>query len=304
MRVLYRGDLDGVVCAVILKEVGLCDDVKIAHPRDIQESRVDITSNDIICNLPYHKGCYMWFDHHSSEFDKSNFPKEFIGIADVAPSAAGLVYKYFLSDFPELKKYERLVYETDLIDSANLTLDQVKNPEGTFLLGFLLDSRTGLGYHKDFKISNFDWINSVIDWLTKFSVQEILDLPDSIERTVRYQEMYKEGERFYQKNSELDGNVIVTDIRDKKNPLTNRFLIYSLPELEKGNISVRLANGKVGEFNTISVAHSIFVKTSKVHSGKLCRQYGGGGHSGAGTCQPSIEDTDKIFQEIIDACKD
>ena len=89
MRVLYRGDLDGVVCAVILKEVGLCDDVKIAHPRDIQESRVDITSNDIICNLPYHKGCYMWFDHHSSEFDKSNFPIEFNGIVDVAPSAAG-----------------------------------------------------------------------------------------------------------------------------------------------------------------------------------------------------------------------
>ena len=304
MRVLYRGDLDGVVCAVILKEVGLCDDVKIAHPRDIQESRVDITSNDIICNLPYHKGCYMWFDHHSSEFNKSNFPSEFNGLVSEAPSAAGLVYKYFLSDFPELKKYEKLVYETDLIDSANLTLDQVKNPKGTFLLGFLLDSRTGLGYHKDFKISNFDWINRVIDWLTKFSVQEILDLPDSIERTVRYQEMYKEGERFYQKNSELDGNVIVTDIREKKNPPANRFLIYSLPELEKGNISVRLANGKEGEFNTISVAHSIFVKTSKVHSGKLCRQYGGGGHRGAGTCQPSIEDTDKNFKEIIDACKD
>ena len=304
MRVIYRGDLDGVVCAVILKEVGLCDDVKIAHPRDIQESKVDITSNDIICNLPYHKGCYMWFDHHSSEFDKPNFPSEFNGLVSEAPSAAGLVYKYFLSDFPELKKYEKLVYETDLIDSANLTLDQVKNPKGTFLLGFLLDSRTGLGYHKDFKISNFDWVNRVIDWLTKFSVQEVLNLPDSLERTVRYQEMQEEGERFYQKNSKLDGSVIVTDIRGKIIPPANRFLIYSLPELEKGNISVRLANGKEGEFNTISVAHSIFTKTSKVHAVKLCRLYSGGGHRGAGTCQPSIEDTDKNFKEIIDACKD
>ena len=304
MRVIYRGDLDGVVCAVILKEVGLCDDVKIAHPRDIQESKVDITSNDIICNLPYHKGCYMWFDHHSSEFDKPNFPSEFNGLVSEAPSAAGLVYKYFLSDFPELKKYEKLVYETDLIDSANLTLDQVKNPKGTFLLGFLLDSRTGLGYHKDFKISNFDWVNHVIDWLTKFSVQEVLNLPDSLERTVIYHKMQDSGENLYLKNSNLEGNVIVTDIREKKISPANRFLIYSLPELEKGNISVRLANGKEGEFNTISVAHSIFVKTSKVHSGKLCRQYGGGGHRGAGTCQPSIEDTDKIFKEIIDACKD
>ena len=31
----------------------------------------------------------MWFDHHSREFYKSNFPKEFNGIVDVAPSAAG-----------------------------------------------------------------------------------------------------------------------------------------------------------------------------------------------------------------------
>jgi nanoRNase/pAp phosphatase (c-di-AMP/oligoRNAs hydrolase) len=54
----------------------------------------------------------------------------------------------------------------------------------------------------------------------------------------------------------------------------------------------------------ISVAYSIFVKTSNVHVGKLCQQYGGGGHKRAGTCQPSIDDTERIFKEIIHACKD
>ncbi len=304
MRVIYRGNLDGVVCAVILKEVGLCDDVKIVHPTDLQEGRIDITGEDIICDLPYHPNCNMWFDHHSSELDKPNFPKEFTGVADVAPSAAGLVYKYFLPDFPELKKYEDLVYETDLIDSAQLTQEQVMNPEGTFLLGFLLDSRTGLGYYKDFRINNFIWVNRVIDWLTQHSVLDILDMEDSVERIAKYREMQIVAERFYLDNSILDRNVIITDIREKKIPPGNRFLIYSLAGLAKGNISVRLASGKNGEFNMISVGYSIFVKTSNVHVGKICQQYGGGGHKRAGTCQPSIEDTERIFKEIIHACKD
>ena len=303
MRVIYRGDLDGVVCAVILKDVGLCDDVKIAHPKDMQEGKVDINSADIICNLPYHPKCHMWFDHHSSEFDKTNFPQKFTGIVEVAPSAAGLVYKYFLPDFPELIKYETLVHETDLIDSAQLTLDQIKNPQGTYLLGFLLDSRTGLGYHKDFRIGNFQWVNHVISWLTEKSVQEVLDIPDTKERIIKYHEMQETGEKFYLKNSNLTGDVIVTDIRGKQIPPANRFLIYTLPGLSKGNISVRLADGKKGKFNTISVAHSIFEKTSQVNVGKLCKKYGGGGHRRAGTCQPSLEDTDRIFQEIIDICK-
>ena len=304
MRVIYRGDLDGVVCAVILKEVGLCDSAKIIHPKDIQDRKVEITGEDIICNLPYHPNCHMWFDHHSSEFDKPNFPKEFTGIAAVAPSAAGLVYKYFLPDFPELKKYEKLVYETDLIDSAQLTQEQVLNPEGTFLLGFLLDSRTGLGYYKDFRINNFNWVKRVIDWLTQYSVLEVLDMQDSVERIAKYREMQVKGEQFYLDNSILDRNVIITDVREKTIPPGNRFLIYSLPRLAKGNISVRITSGKKGEFNMISVGYSIFVKTSNIHVGKLCQKYGGGGHKRAGTCQPSIEDTERIFKEIIDACKD
>ena len=180
MRVVYRGDLDGVICAVILKDIGLCDEVKIAHPKDMQTGKIQIKNDDIICNLPYHPNCNMWFDHHSSEFDRSNFPKKFKGIVDVAPSAAGLVYSYFLSEFPQLIKYESLVQETDLIDSAQLTLKQVMEPTGTYLLGFLLDSRTGLGYYKDFNLDNFDWIDHVITWLTQYSFDDVLNMADTL----------------------------------------------------------------------------------------------------------------------------
>jgi len=304
MRVIYRGDLDGTVCAALLIDIGLCDELLQAHPKDMQEGKIDVMNYDIICNLPYHPNCEMWFDHHSSEINKNRLPQNFKGLVDVAPSAAGLVYTYFLPDHPELKKYEQLVYETDLFDSANLTLEQVKNPEGVFLLGYLLDPRTGLGLVHDFTVSNFKWVSQVPDLLTKHSIDEVLKMSDTQERIKKYYEMQEVAAEFYLSNSYLDGNVIVTDVRNKTIPAANRFLIYTLPGLESGNISVRIADGKKGEFNTISVAHSIFVRTSSVDSGELCKKYGGGGYRGAATCQPSIEDSDRVLKEIIAACKE
>ena len=304
MRVIYRGDLDGSVCAAILMDVGLCDTLEQAHPKDMQEGKIDITSEDIVCNLPYHPSCHMWFDHHSSEISRPDMPTDFTGLVDVAPSAANLVYKYFIEDYPELKKYEGLVHETDLVDSADLTLEQVANPQGTILLGLLLDPRTGLGLQRDMNISNFQWVSSVPELLTKHSVEEILAMQDTAERIDRYNDMHNIASEFYSANSRMEGNVIMTDVRGMDVPPANRFLIYTLPELSDGNISVRIADGKKGEFDTISVAHSIFNRTSNVDSGELCKSYGGGGHKGAATCQPNLEDSEGVLQGIIEACKD
>ncbi len=304
MRVIYRGDLDGSVCAAILMDVGLCDTLEQAHPKDMQEGKIDITSEDIVCNLPYHPSCHMWFDHHSSEISRPDMPTDFTGLVDVAPSAANLVYKYFIEDYPELKKYEGLVHETDLVDSADLTLEQVANPQGTILLGLLLDPRTGLGLQRDMNISNFQWVSSVPELLTKHSVEEILAMQDTAERIDRYNDMHNIASEFYSANSRMEGNVIMTDVRGMDVPPANRFLIYTLPELSDGNISVRIADGKKGEFDTISVAHSIFNRTSNVDSGELCKSYGGGGHKGAATCQPNLEDSEGVLQGIIEACKE
>ncbi len=231
-------------------------------------------------------------------------PTDFTGLVDVAPSAANLVYKYFIEDYPELKKYEGLVHETDLVDSADLTLEQVANPQGTILLGLLLDPRTGLGLQRDMNISNFQWVSSVPELLTKHSVEEILAMQDTAERIDRYNDMHNIASEFYSANSRMEGNVIMTDVRGMDVPPANRFLIYTLPELSDGNISVRIADGKKGEFDTISVAHSIFNRTSNVDSGELCKSYGGGGHKGAATCQPNLEDSEGVLQGIIEACKE
>lgn len=304
MRVVYRGDLDGTVCAAILMEIGLADEIYQAHPKDMQDGKVEITGEDILCNLPYHPACNMWFDHHSSEIEDESFPTDFKGLVEDAPSAAGLVYRYFRPDHDVLEKYKEIVTDTDIYDSAQLDLQQVRLAEGTILLGFLLDPRTGLGLNHDFTISNYHWSLKIPELLTKHSVREILAMSDAMERIRYYDQTQEKGADFLATNSILDGNVIVSDLRGKDIIPTNRFLIYTLPGFESANISVRIADGKKGEFATISVGHSIFKRTSTVDAGMLCKKYGGGGHQGAATCQPSLDEADKVFKEIVKACQD
>ncbi|MFB0515213.1 MAG: exopolyphosphatase [Candidatus Neomarinimicrobiota bacterium] len=304
MRVVYRGDFDGTVCASMLLELDLCDEFVQVHPQDMQDKKFKVTNQDIICNLPYHPDCHMWFDHHSSEIRRSDFPTDFVGLARISPSAARLLLEYFEAELPILSKYEELIREVDFYDSGILTLEQVQNPGGPMLLALLLDPRTGLGLVHDFAISNFQWTTQIPELLTMNSVDEILEMPDTQERILKYKVMQEQAREFYAANSHLEDNVIVCDLRGKDIPVGNRFLIYTLPGLSDGNISVRIADGKGGEFQAISVAHSIFNRTSNVDAGALCQKYGGGGHVTAAACQMSLEDTERVLREITEACKD
>ena len=303
MRVVYRGDFDGSVCAAMLIELGKCDELVQYHPQDVQDKKVEITDQDIICNLPYHPDCHMWFDHHSSEIGKIDFAAIFAGTARIAPSAARLVYEYFEKELAFPAKYEQLVAEADLVDGGFITVHQLADPRGITLLALLLDPRTGMGLRHDYSISNFQWSIQIPQLLTTHTIDQILRMPDTEERIHKYREMEAKAKEFYSENSYLDGNVIVTDVRGKSIPVGNRFLIYTLPELIDGNISVRISDGKEKKFYTINVAHSIVNSTSRVDAGKLCKAYRGGGHERAAACQVSIEESDRVLKEIIEACK-
>ena len=304
MRVVYRGDFDGTVCAAMLLEIDMCDELLQVHPQDVQDGKVEITDQDILCNVPYHPDCHMWFDHHTSELNRVDFPTAYEGLTRYAPSAASLVYEYFKDDFPFLSKYENLVAEVDLYDSADITREQILHPDGARLMAFLLDPRTGLGLRHDFAISNLAWSTQIPELLTMHTMDEILEMPDSLERIRKFMLGEEESRSFYAEHSYLDGNVIVTDVRGLQTPIGNRFIVYLIPKLETGNISVRIADGKKGEFNSITLGHSLFVRTSEIDAGTLCQKFGGGGHAGAGACQVSIEDSDRVLAEIIAACKE
>ena len=81
----------------------------------------------------------------------------------------------------------------------------------------------------------------------------------------------------------------------------NRFLVYTL--FPDTNVSVRIFDGKAGEFTVAAVGHNIFNRTCNTDIGRLLAEYGGGGHGGAGTVQFPIVEAEVQINEIIERLK-
>jgi len=305
MRLITRSDFDGLVCAVLLKEVTDIDSIEFVHPKDVQDGKIAAGANDILTNLPYVPGVGLWFDHHSSEQVRNDMDGvSFAGRFEVAPSAARVVYNFYKDngDGAKLSKYDALLESVDKSDSATLSHDDVVKPSGWILLSYVMDPRTGLAYYRNYRIGNRDLMMKMVEWIPTKSVAEILDQPDVKERVGRYFEGQEAFKKVTQKHSRVDGNVIVTDLRGlQEMPTGNRFLVYTM--FPEQNIQVRIFDGKRGEFVVCALGHSIFNRTSNTDVGKLMDRYGGGGHRGAGTCQLPVAEADSKIREIIEKCK-
>ncbi|MBI5105824.1 MAG: exopolyphosphatase, partial [Solirubrobacterales bacterium] len=94
-RLVTRSDFDGLVCAALLKELGMLDDILFVHPKDMQDGLVEITDRDITTNLPYVPGVHLAFDHHDSETIRVEDSPENHVIVPGAKSAARVVYEHF-----------------------------------------------------------------------------------------------------------------------------------------------------------------------------------------------------------------
>lgn len=293
MNVITRGDLDGLTSCVLITEMEDIDEIKFAHPKDMQDGDVEVDSNDVIINLPYHPACAMWFDHHDSEVDAPKTPHDVKGKQGIAPSAARLVYEYY--DDPALARFGELLSETDRVDSARLAIEDILNPTRFILLSYTLDPRSGLGAFRRYFIN-------LVDWLKTKKIEEIMEIPEVEGRITM---ILNEQERYRQallETSYLDDNIIVTDFRRfDTSPAGNRFLIYTL--FPAGNISIRIFHGRQHEFVVAAVGHSIVNRTSKTHVGNLLSEYGGGGLKGAGTVQMSADDADETIATIIKQMK-
>jgi len=302
LRLLTRSDFDGSVCTAILDELGLIDDILYVHPKDMQDNKIAVTANDILANVPFVKGCGLWFDHHSSEHERLQLDGKFKGVSKKAPSAAQVVYDYFKLNkayADKLRKFEELIKIAGKADSAKFTKEDILHPKGWIMLAFIADPRTGLGYKRNFTISNFELMKQLPQLLRTKRVEEILSLSDFRERVKLYHEENKKYEQLITKSARTEGDAIVIDLRDCETiPVGNRFLEYVLyPEQ---NISIRIANGKNKAFAMISVGNSIIKNTSRINVGSLTLKYGGGGHQRVGTCQVPYEDVDTVVAEMLD----
>lgn len=299
MRLVTRSDFDGLVCAVLLKQVETVTEIKFVHPKDLQDGQFEVYPDDIFANVPYMPGCGLWFDHHASEIERVDANTAFTGVCRLAPSAARVIYDYYggAERFPG---FDEMMTEVDKADSAQFTREDILQPTGWPLLSFVMDARTGLGRFRDYRISNYQLMYDLINACTHISIEEILRMPDVQERVTRYFEQnaqYKEMVRFY---SFASGNVVVTDLRGV-HPIHsgNRFLIYALyPEQ---NTSIWIVNGKGDQNCVFACGHSVLNRASQTKIGALMRSYGGGGHDAAGTCQVSHAQASETLQALLEA---
>ena len=297
MRLLTRSDFDGLACAALLKALGIIDCWKFVHPKDIQDGIVEVTDKDVLANIPYVKGCKMWFDHHSSENQRLGANIDFEGASRIEDSAARVIYEYY-GGKDRLPQFETMVKAVDKVDSAKLSKEEILNPKGWVLLGFIMDPRTGLGRFRNFRISNYELMETLIDACASKDIDEILKNPDVQERVKLYFEQDSLFREMISTHTRLDGNVIITDLRGVETIYTgNRFIIYSL--YPDQNISIWAVDGRGKQNCPIAVGHSILNRTCKTDVGALMLKYGGGGHYQVGTCQVPYTDADRTIEEIV-----
>lgn len=298
MRLVTRSDFDGLACGALLLEAGIIDTWKFAHPKDLQDGLVEINENDCLANVPYVPGCGLWFDHHSSEHERLELAGKYKGESRITPSCARIIYEYYggKEKFPN---YDDIMVAVDKVDSGNLTIDEILNPSGWILVGFLMDPRTGLGRWRQFTISNYQLMEKLMVACRDKSTDEILAMPDVKERIEVYMEQTEKFKEMVAAHTEVKGNVIISDLRGVDPIYTgNRFLIYSLyPEQ---NISAWIVNGRGGLGCSAAVGYSIINKTSNVDVGSLMLKYNGGGHKKVGTCQFSDEAMAEGLPKMLD----
>jgi len=301
MRLFTRSDFDGLACGALLSYLGLIDDWKFVHPKDIQDGLVEATDNDILANIPYIPGCKLWFDHHSSESERLGNETYFEGVSRHAPSCARVVYDYYGGD-AKLGKFSEMIHYVDKVDSGSLSSDEILDPKGWILLGFIMDPRTGLGRFRNFTISNYDLMMSLSKACAEKSIYEILEMPDVKERLDLYYQQKDLFVNMIKDHSTVENNVVKVDLRNVETIFAgNRFIIYTLYPGQ--NISVWIVDGRNKSNVAITVGHSIINRTSSVDVGSMLLFYGGGGHKQVGTCQVTYDDAEKVISEIMSKVK-
>ncbi|QJB57761.1 exopolyphosphatase [Pseudodesulfovibrio sp. zrk46] len=297
MRLVTRSDFDGLVCATLLKHLGEIDDYLFAHPKDLQDGKVEVTKKDILANVPYVEGCGLWFDHHTSEQERLG-DIEFEGMSKPLPSCASVIYEYYGADkFPA--SFQEMMDAVDKVDSANLSAEEIVNPTGWILLGYIMDPRTGLGRYRDYRISNYQLMLDMIEYCRIHTAEEIMEIEDVKERIDKYKEDEPKFIQMLKDNTTVYDNALVIDLRGQ-DPIYcgNRFMIYSLfPDC---NVSIRVIWGFKKQNVVFTVGKSITNRTSKTDIGKLMLSFGGGGHEAVGTCQVSESEVSETLKKIID----
>jgi nanoRNase/pAp phosphatase (c-di-AMP/oligoRNAs hydrolase) len=302
-RLLTRSDFDGLVCAILLKDLGILESIEFVHPKDVQDGKIAVTGNDILTNLPYVPGCFRCFDHHDSEVIRTSHSSVLNHILDPgADSAARVLLNYYGGRDAFHGISEEMMVAVDKADSARFDREDILNPRGWVLLSFIMDARTGLGRFHEFRRSNYELMMAMIDYCKEHSIMETLEFPDIRERVDLYDEHHDKFVDQIARCTTVHGKLAVLDLRNEDVIYVgNRFMIYAL--FPQCDISIHIIWGLRREKTVFAIGKSIIDRGCKIHVGELALKYGGGGHDAAGTCQIDNDAAERVKSELIDRIK-
>ncbi|MCX7970439.1 MAG: exopolyphosphatase, partial [Negativicutes bacterium] len=260
-RLITRSDFDGVVCAILLRKLGLIDEIIFAHPKDMQDGRVAVSERDISANLPYVEGVHLAFDHHASETIRLDNRRPNHVISPYAASAARVVFDYYggYHTFPDVS--EEMMREVDKADSAGYTIEEILNPRRWALINFITDPRTGIGRFGNFSKPHDQFMLDLITDCMKHSVERVLMLPYVRERIDFYRTQQPLFEQQLKRCSWVCGPLVAIDLRGEEIiHAGNRFLVYAL--FPAANISMHIMWNKERSRVVLAVGKSIINRTS------------------------------------------
>ncbi|MCX8505570.1 MAG: exopolyphosphatase [Alphaproteobacteria bacterium] len=308
-RLITRSDFDGLVSAVLLKELGIIDEIMFVHPKDMQDGLIAVTDRDITTNLPYVEGVHLAFDHHSSEMKRlsdadmlAQSQKKYITVPH-APSTARVIYDYYGGKARFVGIPDDLMRAVDRADSAYYEIEDILSPKDWTLLNFIMDSRTGLGRFRDFKVSNKQLMMDMIEYCRHFPVEKILNMPDVKERIDLYHEHNLLAKQQLHRCTRLEGEIAIIDFADET-PIyaCNRFLVYAM--FPQATVSIHRIMNATKDKIVFAVGKSIVNRRSRAVIGNIMLEYGGGGHDAAGTCQIDLAEAERVLEEIKEKLHD
>jgi len=282
-------DFDGIACAVLVSSVEPIVEIRFEEPREMQSGNALVAKGAIICDLPYHKNCSKWFDHHPSVTP----PAKFEGAFDPASkSAARVVFEYY--DNPFLRqKFEAMVEAADKIDSATFLPSEVAQPSGYYLLSVSLDACDTPAESRAYK-------QLLIDLLKKKPLEEVLGQVKVAQKCKIALERLALLENELPKYTKMVGSVAVVDLREAPDWVKKgggRFLVY----LQNPNCvaSVRVRKTLAGNAD-FSMGENIFSRRLKTDLSKLAASFGGGGHAKAAGFQVPLADAEAAISKIVE----
>jgi hypothetical protein len=288
VRLITRGDLDGLACAVLLRAYGGVEEVVLAHPQDISHNRLAVEPGDVLANLPYHPACASWFDHRLLTAADHAPPASLDGRHDAeAPSAAHLVWEHF----GRPARFRRLVAETDRLDGGKLSRGDIRDPQGYVLLGYTLDGRSGLGSFRYY-------FQRCLEWATELPIEEVLELPLVANRVAQLRDQAERFEAALRLCSRVEGRLVITDLRRfPYPPVGNRFLVHLL--FPRAQVALRIHWGPGRQTVVAAAGHSVLDPSCQVSIGTVMARFGGGGHHRAGAATLPAAGADDALEEIV-----